>query len=672
MPDNVLIQSLTTRAEFDSSSINVEDRTVDVVFTTGQSGLREAYIDHDWRTFNEELDVTTNSIRTERLDKGLSLLDSHNRYSGISGVLGITRDYTIENGQIRGTVKFSKRAEEIWQDVLDGIVRHFSLGYKTHAYQVTRATGDDKYDTYRAVDWEPVELSVVPVSFETENGIRSETPTNTVEIEFLNQPKEDSRAMPDEILNQEGDNQRSAPPAQAPAVAPVVAPTIDAGTIKQDEAKRMEGIKAITRQAGMEDSEAMDHFIAGRSIQEVKDLAFDKLTADDKERNMPNVGTSDNMRTVDDGSEARKTLQEAMTSAILMRSHGEGDIAGKFSEMSDLARGLTSRTMTELARKSLGNEGEDIHSKHDLFSRAFNTTSDFPIALKAAVNKSLRGSYEEIAQTFAPLGRRTTVNDFKAKSIIQMGDMPDLKKLNEHGEFERSTLSESGESYSISTAGRILGISRQALINDDLGVFQMMTQWGASARRFQSDKVWGALLGWDFDKNAAKAYLMADGVEFWHSDHGNVLTGAGSALSLTSLAAARTMGRKAKTKDGNRMNLDYTYIVVPPELETLANTLLVQTIAATNVNEVNQFQGRYQIIVEPRLSDTTSGAQRWYLFSGNERVPVFEYAFLAGEEELNIETRHGFDVDGMEIRARTDFGVGLVDPMGGIRSTGAA
>jgi len=52
-------------------------------------------------------------------------------------------------------------------------------------------------------------------------------------------------------------------------------------------------------------------------------------------------------------------------------------------------------------------------------------------------------------------------------------------------------------------------------------------------------------------------------------------------------------------------------------------------------------------------------------------VDTFEYAFLAGEEELNIETRTGFEVDGFEIRARTDFGAGIVDSRGMYKASGS-
>ena len=64
-------------------------------------------------------------------------------------------------------------------------------------------------------------------------------------------------------------------------------------------------------------------------------------------------------------------------------------------------------------------------------------------------------------------------------------------------------------------------------------------------------------------------------------------------------------------------------------------------------------------------------ATAWYAFASVNQIDTFEYAFLQGEEELNIETRTGFDVDGFEVRARTDVGGGWVDRRGAFKSAGA-
>ena len=61
--------------------------------------------------------------------------------------------------------------------------------------------------------------------------------------------------------------------------------------------------------------------------------------------------------------------------------------------------------------------------------------------------------------------------DFKAMNRVQLGEAPQLLKVSEGGEFKRGTISESKESYRIETYGRVVAITRQVLINDDLDAF---------------------------------------------------------------------------------------------------------------------------------------------------------------------------------------------------------
>jgi hypothetical protein len=70
------------QAAFRPSTVNIEERTVEIVFTTGEAGQRYDYWDDV--AFLEELEVTDKAVRSARLDKGLSIIDSHNRYAGIS------------------------------------------------------------------------------------------------------------------------------------------------------------------------------------------------------------------------------------------------------------------------------------------------------------------------------------------------------------------------------------------------------------------------------------------------------------------------------------------------------------------------------------------------------------------------------------------------------------
>ncbi len=48
--------------------------------------------------------------------------------------------------------------------------------------------------------------------------------------------------------------------------------------------------------------------------------------------------------------------------------------------------------------------------------------------------------------------------DFKAMHRVQIGEAPQLVKVNEGGEFKRGTIAESKESYRIETYGRVVAV----------------------------------------------------------------------------------------------------------------------------------------------------------------------------------------------------------------------
>ena len=97
------------------------------------------------------------------------------------------------------------------------------------------------------------------------------------------------------------------------------------------------------------------------------------------------------------------------------------------------------------------------------------------------------------------------------------------------------------------------------------------------------------------------------------------------------------------------------YLIVPPSLETSAEQF-VATISATTTSETNPFAGQLTVLVDPRLPSTS-----WYLAAAPDQVDGLEYAFLDGAEGPQIETRIGFDIDGIETKLRIDFGAGWID-----------
>ena len=116
----------------------------------------------------EILDTTATAMRQGRLRGGANLLCDHNTRD----VVGVVESVEIGADRVaRAVVRFGKsaRAEEVWQDVKDGIRRNVSVGYLIH--QAVLVETKDGLDTYRVTDWEPFEVSLVSVPADPTVGV---------------------------------------------------------------------------------------------------------------------------------------------------------------------------------------------------------------------------------------------------------------------------------------------------------------------------------------------------------------------------------------------------------------------------------------------------------------------------------------------------------------------
>jgi hypothetical protein len=62
---------------------------------------------------------------------------------------------------------------------------------------------------------------------------------------------------------------------------------------------------------------------------------------------------------------------------------------------------------------------------------------------------------------------------------------------------------------------------------------------------------------------------------------------------------------------------------------------------------------------------------RWYLAASPLAIDTVEYATLAGSDGPELDARDGFDIDGVELRAREDFAAAVVDWRGLVLNPGA-
>ncbi|MDK4712999.1 HK97 family phage prohead protease [Rhizobium sp. CNPSo 4039] len=148
-------------AEVRAGSFDQSTNTIDVIFTTGATVRRMSWLDGE---FDEELVVGASNVRLDRLNAGAPFLDTHGQWS-LGDVIG---SVVRGSANVKGGVGYAKILLSNAPDAADrvarikeGTVSNISVGYRIHAVETTEREGQTPLR--RVVDWEPWEISAVPI-----------------------------------------------------------------------------------------------------------------------------------------------------------------------------------------------------------------------------------------------------------------------------------------------------------------------------------------------------------------------------------------------------------------------------------------------------------------------------------------------------------------------------
>lgn len=653
--------------------------TASLVFSAGASVRR-----FDWfreRYYLEQLVVEEGAIRMERLQRGAPLLDTHNAWS-LESTLGVVENPRIANGQGECDVTFSRReaVAGFVQDVEDRVIRNVSVGYVRHRVEMVPPTEEGGLWTYRVIDWEPYEVSLVPIPADMDAQVRGlsggqppdeEHQLRTFPCEFI---EARTAASPPTVGTPAATSTREETPmpgettaggSQSPAEetrTPTAAPTAATPTPAQDDsAQRAADITEICVRHGVAHL-ASGLIRAGNSVDAARAAVLEELARRDAAS-----GGHHNVR-VETVSDEHATRMAGIEEALLHRV----DPRVKLTDNGRLYRGMS---LLELGRDFLEARGVNTRGMDRLTlatriltfrAPGMHSTSDFPQLFANVANKRLRSAYDENPGTYGVWARRApNAPDFKEIKVVQLSGAPELLKTNEHGEFTYGTMADGAENYSVVTYGRIVSLTRQAIINDDLRAFdRLIGAFGNSARRLENRLVYAQL---------TSNPTMSDGVALFHATHNNLLTGVGAALGIDGLGAGRAAMRKQTGLQGELLNVVPSYLIVPAAHEQLAYQFTSANYVPATPGTINEFRqgGRTALepVVEPLL-DATSAAH-WYLAASSGQIDTVEYCYLDGAEGPVIEQEIGFEVDGMSLKCRLDFAAKVVDFRGLLRSNNA-
>lgn len=577
-------------------------------------------------------------INLERFNNGLgTLLFNHDR----DAVVGHIEKVWIEDNRGKALVRFDEdeQSETIFQKVQSGTLQGVSVGYSIKRYEVLRekdsVSSNGRFkgpDAVVVTDWEPLEISIVSVPADPTVGVGR----SAEEIHTSIDTQEEEKSM-DPKENLKTEEVKSTEPVETGITQ------ADLAKAMEQERKRTSEITALFRDFDVEGAD--EAIVMGISVDEARAMVMDQLRARNK-------GVSVTM-----GEAESDKFRAAAQDAVLMA-------AGlAVAEPAPGASELRGYSLIELARESLRRECDtkaNFGDNMEMARAAVNSTSTFPAIMSNLANKSVMVGFNEAETTFQIWAGKGSNRDFKEATRVALSEAGNLELVPEGGQFQQDVFGEASARTKVATYGKIFSLTRQAIINDDLGLFsKIATKYGSAAKRLVNKMAYAQLTG---------DVKMQDNVALFDDKHGNVAN-TGEALSVKAIAKAITAMRRQKGIQGTaNLNITPKYLVVPPELEVTAYQIVNSTAAVdgTNSGVVNPYKGRFVVVADAELTDPDA----WYLVADASQHDTIEVTYLNGVETPRLETRQGFDVDGIEYKVAFDVGVDAIDFRGLYKNAG--
>lgn len=399
---------------------------------------------------------------------------------------------------------------------------------------------------------------------------------------------------------------------------------------------------------GVEFAELEADINAGKSMAELTTRLFELAAKEN-----PPVANG----RIDSGLDETDKFRSAVSAGLCARmgvklGKDEKPAAGyekfRYMPLHEIARHCLSRSGVNAACMSQSQVASEVLR----LSAGSASTSDFKSIFMDSTHVRLLKSFRSVPQRWKAICNIVSLSDFREVFGVALSGASDFQEVDENGEYKELKFKDKQESFRPGKKGGIIRLSYEMIVNDDLRTFSKIPQiLGAASARTINNFVWNLFLS---NPKMTDTYALFD------NKHSNV--GVPAALDSTSLSAGRTMMRKQKGLNGEILDIEPKYIIVPPELETTAEILLRSTsLPDSNMSAgvFNPNAGKLTPISEPRLSAKSSTA--WYLATDPAQVETIDVGFLDGREEPEIFEHDSFNTDSLAYKARICFGAGVME-----------
>ena len=586
-----------------------------------------------------------------------------------------------------GTTDESKKAQH--QVVVDKTLRGVSVGFTVQEWvylkDATQKYRDIVGPAWVAAKWRALEASLTPIPADPSVGVgrsqkqqqenQSMKTPEQIEAERIAKEKADREAQE---LKDKADREAE---AKAKTDREAKEKADREAAAQKSETERAAAIVEICSKHGID---PLPHIRSGEPMAVVYRKVLDQITP---------TGS-----TVERGVDGRDTFRDAAMEGLMVRSgamkredckHGGESLAGY--SLLEMARECLRRANLStkgdkltIAARALAGPRMDADMIAAFMARKETIgagTSDFPLLLAAVAGKTLQAEFAATPTHYDRWCAIGNVPDFKEVQRIELSEIGDLNKIEELGEYTSAKFKDRQETNRIYTYGKIFGLSRQAIINDDLdGFMRIPRAFARSAARLPQTLAIKKLL--------ENPTLVQDSVAVFADGHANVLAGSGYALDTLAHAEAglrlmRALLSKQRAPvhpddkdEAAYLNLIPKVLLVNGDDEFIASQAVgsAGALSLANGNVINPINAwRLQVIADQNIAATAwSGtATQWFMFADPADAPVIEVLFLNGQRTPYMEEEDQTNVDGRFWKVRLDTGANAIGFRGAARAAGA-
>ena len=425
------------------------------------------------------------------------------------------------------------------------------------------------------------------------------------------------------------------------------------------ERQRVSEITALCRDFSVD---ADSYIKDGSSLDQVRAAILNQLKANSAPINAHAVLTSSE----EDKFRAAAVDGLVQRSGVALEHPAEGSRDFRGMSLRDLAIECLSRdggNVTDLMHKS----SDELYS--DLQRAYFNPSALFPAIMDQTVEKSIVEIYNKVPTTFERITTKGSLTDFKVSPDHEyvIGGIGDFEEVPEGGELKNSIpKTELLPTRQLKTYGKQFSMTRQAFINDDIGLVTRVPGLYATAAKKTIDKqVYGILFN-----NPA----IFDGVTLFHANHNNLIA-TGAAPSQATIQAAILQMQKQKDQFGDALYMTPAAIVVPVgygfDLQVVLHS--AQVTGSAN-NDINPLYNYPIDVVESPVLNALAGANAcpWFIKADETSARGIQVDYLNGVETPTIRRMEAPGVLGYTWDIFLDWGISVRDFRGWVKNPGVA